>query len=355
MEAKQAIERITKLTQKEIGPTEENVKQKVIVPMLELLGHNRDSLQFEYRTKSGGVMDIFINDVPGDCKVIIDTKNYRVDLDDYVEQIRQYTFDENALLSVLANGTEIRIYSPLKGVAFQRSLLYSFKRQDLASQHVWGKLSDLLHKDNLQNRVVLGKIEEREREIRNALATEESLRQKCDTELASIDRDIDSEEEEIRQLKEEKDRLAGELKAKTSEIWAELDLPMAFHETLAAVPSGGVIGIRLPPPVPPPARRVRLQELVDEGLLRDKQALYFHHSRVLEGEEAEVVVQSNKLRYRADGVLYSVSALAKYLLVKHQVTRSKHGFQGPKYWITEGGKLLHDLNEQIRARRGDRK
>lgn len=87
METKQSIERISKLTEKDIGPTEENVKQKIIVPLLELLGHKRENLEFEYRTRSGGKIDIYIKNVPPDCKVIIDTKNYNENLNDHLEQI----------------------------------------------------------------------------------------------------------------------------------------------------------------------------------------------------------------------------------------------------------------------------
>jgi hypothetical protein len=162
METKQSVERISKLTEKDIGPTEENVKQKIIVPLLELLGHKRENLEFEYRSRSGGKIDIYIKNVPSDCKVIIDTKNYNENLNDHLEQIKNYTFDENALLTVIANGTEIRIYSPLRGVAFERSLLYSIKRQELSKDSIWNILSDLLHNDNLRNRNVFRKIEERE-------------------------------------------------------------------------------------------------------------------------------------------------------------------------------------------------
>jgi len=57
MEINQSVERIAKLTEKDCGPTEENVKQKIIVPLLELLGHKRENLEFEYRTRSGGKID----------------------------------------------------------------------------------------------------------------------------------------------------------------------------------------------------------------------------------------------------------------------------------------------------------
>lgn len=32
----------------------------------------------------------------------------------------------------------------------------------------------------------------------------------------------------------------------------------------------------------------------------------------------------------------------------------EHGVAGPKYWQAEDGKLLNDLNEQVRRLRGDR-
>ena len=80
VEMNQAVERICKLRERDIGSTEENVKQKVIVPLLESLGHRREDLEFEYRTRTGGKIDILIQNVPADCKIIIDTKNYHEDL-----------------------------------------------------------------------------------------------------------------------------------------------------------------------------------------------------------------------------------------------------------------------------------
>lgn len=83
--------------------------------------------------------------------------------------------------------------------------------------------------------------------------------------------------------------------------------------------------------------------------------LRFYHTRVFDDEKAEIVTSSNKVRYKADGKLHSVSELAKTLLVKHGFKHDKHGVAGPRYWKTEDGKLPGELNEQIRRRRGDRK
>lgn len=355
MEIKQAIERIARLTQSEIGPTEENVKQKVIVPLLELLGHRREDLEFEYRTRRGGKIDIFIKNVPPDCKVIIDTKNYNENLNDYVEQIKEYTFDEAALLAVIANGIDIRIYSPLRGVAFERSLLYSCKRQDLGKESVWNILSDLLHNDNLQNRNVLKKLDEREREIKDAMANEERLRQEYDSKIEGIDSDIEAKEEEIEQFKTERENLVKEAEAKVSKIWDALGLPLDLFRIPTPTPTGRLTRVGPLPEYRGKPRRVTLQELVEAGLVKDGETLYFYHTRLFQNELAEIVASSNKLKYKADARIYSISDLAKSLLIKHGFKRDEWGVAGPKYWRTKSGELLHDLNEQVRAKRGDRR
>ena len=348
VEIKYEIERIAKLKESDIGPTEENVKQKVIVPILELLGHKREDLEFEYRTRSGGKIDVYIKNVPTDCKVIIDTKNYSENLNDYVEQIKNYTFDEGALIAVIANGTEIRIYSPLRGVAFERSLLYSIKRQDLNKESVWQILSDLLHNDSLQKRNVFKKIDEREMEIKKAMSDEERLKQEYDNKIEDINSDIKTKEEKIEQLKIKRENLAKEAESKISEIWNALGLPFDLFEIptyddikISTIPSSEYTG---------KARKVNLQELVDAGMIRNGQTLYFFHGKVFKNERAEVVANQNKLKYKGDGRIYSISELAKIIDIKLGFKRDEHGVAGPRYWQTKDGKLLHDLNEIVRQR-----
>ncbi len=348
MEIKQAIDRIAKLKESDIGPTEENVKQKVIVPLLELLGHKRENLEFEYRTRTGGKIDIYIKNVPSDCKVIVDTKNYNENLNDYIEQIKNYTFDENALLTVIANGTEIRIYSPLRGVAFERSLLYSIKRQDLSKESIWMILSSLLHNDNLQNRSVFNKIDEREREIKDAMANEERLKQEYDSKIEGIDSDIETKEEEIEQLKTERENLAKEGEAKVSEIWNALGLPLDLFRI--PTPPSGISPVGPSPEYVGKARKVSLQELVDAGLVRNGQTLYFFHGGVFKDQQTEIVANQNKLKYKGDGKLYSISEIAKIIDIKLGLKHDEHGVAGPRYWQTEDGRLLHDLNEMVRQR-----
>ena len=356
MEAKQLVKKIAGLKENAVGATEENVKQKIIVPLLELLGHKREDLDFEYRTRNGkGRIDIFIRNVPADCKVIIDTKNYSEDLDSHIEQIKEYTFEEAALLTVIANGAEIRIYSPLRGVDFEKSLLFSIKRHDLAKKSVWLKLSDLLHKDNLQSRSVIAKIEEREREIKKALSEEENLKQKYSGKVEVIDSEIETKQEEIERLSQERNKLIDEQDIKLAKIWDLIGLPIDLFK-ISMPPLHTTVSLAGTPSVfQPKAGRVTLQELKDAGLIRDGQILYFYHTWLFNNEQAQIMASLNKVKYKKDGRIYSVSELAKILLKKHGFKRDEHGVAGPRYWKTKDSHLLNDLNEEIRRKRGDRK
>lgn len=45
MDIKSRLEHLSKLTYAEIGASEENVKQKIVVPLLEIFGHNRNDMK----------------------------------------------------------------------------------------------------------------------------------------------------------------------------------------------------------------------------------------------------------------------------------------------------------------------
>ncbi|MCX5649654.1 MAG: hypothetical protein NTX40_11270 [Planctomycetota bacterium] len=357
-EAQAELLRIAGLGPAEIGASEENVKQKVVVPLLELLGHRKENLQFEYRTRSGGKIDIFIKDVPHDCKVLVDTKNYDERLDEYVDQIRGYTFDENPLLAVLANGVEMRIYSPLPGVAFEKSLLYVIKRAEFSKEGPWAVLLGLLGAESLSSREVHTKLAEREKEIKKAISDEEELRHQARAELEGIKSDVDAKQEELEQKQKELEKLRAkavqveeELHEQIARVWEKLGLPLEGQASTEGIRVEGEQAGR-----GGKAKKVRLKELVDRGLIRDGESvfLYYQGRGRIGKEQAKVVAAENKLKYGRDGQHYSVSDLAAQLLRKHGVITHKYPVQGPLYWQTEMGKTLNELNEQIRQTRGDR-
>ncbi|MHB1439979.1 MAG: hypothetical protein ACYCSO_05245 [Cuniculiplasma sp.] len=341
------VSRIVSLTEREVGTTEENVKQKIMVPLLEILGHRRQDLEFEYTTRNGGRIDIFIKNVPIDCKVLIDTKNYNEKLADYVDQIKDYTFSESALISILVNGTEIWIYSPLRGVAFERSMLYAIKRENLSKESELQILDNLLSYENLKNRKVIEYVGLRENQIKDVMTKVDGIEDDLRNGIEGINEELENKKSEIEELEKEKLRLKEKVESNIRELWKTLALPGIPYRPQRAVTSVSIIDSLEDRTK---ARKVSLREAVDKNLLKDKQVLYFFHGRMYKDETAEVNYKEDKLLYHTDNKLYSVSDLAKKIDIKVGLKRDNHGVAGPRYWKTQDGRLLNDINEEIRGK-----
>ncbi|MEI9475891.1 MAG: hypothetical protein WCO26_04875 [Deltaproteobacteria bacterium] len=207
---KEKLERIAELTRDEVG-SEENVKQKIVVPFLECFGHHRNQLDFEYGT-GGKRIDIFVKDLPIDCKVIIDTKNYDEDLSNHLEQIGLYAFQEGAILALIVNGEEIRIYDPFfRGFSFKDSLLYSLKRIELTNDLTLGNLYNLLSRESLKTRKVKDFIVKREQEIMETYSKIEEIENKNEKKKMELS---DKKEELIKKL----DEIQGDIRSITEQI-----------------------------------------------------------------------------------------------------------------------------------------
>jgi hypothetical protein len=181
------------------------------------------------------------------------------------------------------------------------------------------------------------------------MANEARLREEYANKIEGIDSDIETREEEIEKLKKEKEDLEKEESTKISEVWNTLGLPLDIYATL---PTSSIEKTMddLGKEPQGKAKKVTLQELVDAGLVKNGQTLYFFHGKVYKDKQAEIVTNENKLRYKHDGKLYSVSELAKNIDIKLGLKHDEHGVAGPRYWETEDGKLLHDLNEIVRQK-----
>lgn len=215
-ELKKCIEQIAKLTREEIGRSEENVKQKIVVPLLECLGHHRNQLDFECGSGSKRI-DIIIRELPIDCKVIIDTKNYDEDLSVHLEQIGLYAFQEGAILALIINGEEIRIYDPFfRGFSFRDSLLYSLRRDELANDKNVEILYKLLLRGSLETKKVKDCIVAREQEIMSAYSQIEKIKENFENNKKKL---LDEKENLIKQI----DEIQSKIRKRTEEI-NQLDL-----------------------------------------------------------------------------------------------------------------------------------
>jgi hypothetical protein len=207
MDIRSKLRRLSQLAASEIGMSEENIKQKIVVPLLESLGHSRNDLDFEYGSQRKRI-DIFIKGLPTDCRIVIDTKKFDEDLNNHLEQISLYAFQEGAILALMINGEEIRIYDPFfRGYSIKDSLLFSIKRKNLATEESVRVLRGLLLRENILNKSVKKFIEHREIEITEANNKIESVK-------TAVQKEIDKTQSQIRELSLKIETLKEEEKEK---------------------------------------------------------------------------------------------------------------------------------------------
>ena len=231
VESEECLRKIAELEPDDIGSTEENVKQKVFVPILKCLGHHERQLDFEYAIK-GQRVDIFIKGLPEERKVIIDTKRYDEDLNKHLGQLGRYAFSEGAMLAIIANDEEIRIYSPfMRGFSFEKSCLYVIKRKELVDSI--DVLERFLSRDSLVNADVPKYVREREDKIKNAYNEMKRLQSQYDDENKKIKEQIDGLNTKIMDLGREK-------KEKVENIWKSLGLEELYQSWEKGSNGGGV-------------------------------------------------------------------------------------------------------------------
>ena len=235
---KEKLIKIAEFDENDIGESEENVKQKIFVPILECLGHQRNQLDFEH-TVGGKRIDILINDgLPRDSKIIIDTKKYNEDLDKHVDQIKEYAFQKGALLAILANGKEIRIYSPdMRGYKFKESLIYLINRTDLKKESTFEMLNNLLSRENLINRETRKYIVEKEEEIRLAFNKTDKFveefkykRENLNDQKIDFQQELEKIQEKINETTKKINELESEERKAINEIWNFVGLPSPFSQ-----------------------------------------------------------------------------------------------------------------------------
>jgi len=139
---------IDKYVRRAEGKVEENVKIKLILPLLKLLGYDtQKDMDFEHhvRDKRADIALLF----EGSPKLIVETKDLSVNLDYHVNQALDYAFNKGVDWVVLTNGIEIRLYkSYITGVPPLDRKIFSTQLSELA--FTFPSLSERISKENLQ-------------------------------------------------------------------------------------------------------------------------------------------------------------------------------------------------------------
>lgn len=187
------LKKLSELTEKQIGHSEEDVKINFIVPFLEAFGHHR--LNYEHKFK-----DIIIrHEKTNLVLVIIETKKYHKPLDPELGQLERYCNEDRPLLGIISNGNEIRIYSPdwKRQKLFSEKAIYIFKRENLADENLLKRLELILRKEKLYDDSAEDNINEREKEIRLAFKNIEDKKSEINSLIEEKKKEINTLENNL--------------------------------------------------------------------------------------------------------------------------------------------------------------
>ena len=132
--------------------SEEDVKIKVVLPLLRTLGYVDGDFNFEGRTARGYVDVVVERFLTG---IVVEAKAPGKRLDGYTEQVENYVFHkhapERATIAILTDGEFFNIYG-IAGAFWRGSLdsfrILSFKRSEIGNPGLVAQLANFLAKDN---------------------------------------------------------------------------------------------------------------------------------------------------------------------------------------------------------------
>ena len=178
--------------------SEEDVKNKVVLPMLRAFGYGDSEFNYERRTGRGYV-DVVVEGLP--VGIVVETKSPRTRLDDYVDQLESYVFhkhthDRSATIAILTDGNQFRIYGvtdDLRKGALPKHEICSFRREQLGDPSFVDRLLPLLAREQNQAGAVPGVILTWQKEMtakQKQLCDLDTELQTLKTERARIDAQI---------------------------------------------------------------------------------------------------------------------------------------------------------------------
>ena len=160
---------VDKYVRRAEGKVEENVKIKLTLPLLQLLGYDvQKDMDFEHhiRNKRADIALMF----EGMPKLIVETKDLDEDLDHHVDKALDYAFKKGVDWVILTNGIEIRLYkSFITGVPPIDRKIFLTKLDELPQ--TFPGLEERISKENLKTatRIVKDAEEVRENVTANIL------------------------------------------------------------------------------------------------------------------------------------------------------------------------------------------
>ncbi len=180
--------------------SEEDVKNKIVLPMLRALGYSDADFNYERRTGRGYV-DIVVEHYP--TGIVVETKVPRKRLENHIDQLESYVFQKHgrdrATLALLTDGEFFQVFgvtSALYRGTLADHLLHTFRRSQLADPTIVSKLGSLLSAS--QNKA--GGIPQAVDELRQELGSSRERLREIEVELQSLTEERDRIDGRIREL-----------------------------------------------------------------------------------------------------------------------------------------------------------
>jgi len=139
---------VDKYVRRAAGKCEENVKIKIVIPLLELLGYNlQQDMDFEHHVENKKAdIALLIDNKP---RLLVETKDLDEFLDNHVDQGLEYAYNKGVEWVILTNGLEIRVYkSFIPNIPKKDRVLFTITLQKLPQS--FDALFELVGKECLQ-------------------------------------------------------------------------------------------------------------------------------------------------------------------------------------------------------------
>jgi hypothetical protein len=185
--------------------SEEDIKNKVVLPVLRALGYDDGDFNYERRTGRGYV-DVVVERYP--AGIVVECKAPRTKLDNYREQLETYVFHKHGrdrvTVAILTDGEQFNVYG-VTGALYKGSLedhrILSFTRPELSTSALLSKLFDLLGKQSNQEAAISDAIR-KHREVRERVEA-------IETDLRTLIADREQIDIRIHELKTERAAILG--------------------------------------------------------------------------------------------------------------------------------------------------
>ena len=207
------VKRLTKLAALDftsLVPSENNVKYKIVIPFLQSFGHQH--IDLEHATQ-GSRIDINIGN-----RIVVETKALNQHLDKHVHQMSQYCGREWAVLAILTNGRNFRIYSPQwrRQPTFSDKIIYAFDIKDLTNALLQERLGKILGRDNYETEKFFDHVSQREKELLEVGRNIEALRANQNGSILELRTEMANLKEQLRELNSQitqKEQIAAEIES----------------------------------------------------------------------------------------------------------------------------------------------